>query len=243
MSNSEFWLKVTEIIISALGFGGTICALLFGFRQYQRAEQWKRAEFIAKEIKEFESDPYVRNAMQMIDWGERKINLFQMEGLKYDDCVLVNRDKQWRALLPHTIKEEFPSLFVDSNAEKKKRFTPEETQIRDTYDVFLNYLQRFGNFVEADLIDSAELRPYLFYWLQSIAEGDLSKDEDSAGDIAWRCALLCYINFYNFNPIISLFQNLGFDISPRGIMLKQLEGKIEDKSLCVKLMGTIQPIT
>lgn len=238
---AEFWIEVIKIIISVLGFGGTICALYFGFRQYKRAEQWKRAEFVSKEIKEFESDICVVNAMYLIDWGERRVNLFHEDNKKYEDYVKITREIQWRALLPHTIKVEYPSLQVESESEKVKRFTPVETKIRDTYDEFLKYLQRFGNFVESDLVLSEELKPYLYYWIQSIAQGDTDKDEDLIEDNNWRYVLLCYINFYNYSSVIRLFNDFGFDISPEGTAFKDLECRKIDKKLYEKMQRLIKP--
>jgi len=44
--------------------------------QYRKADQWKRAEFLANEMKEFFDDPDVRNVLTMIDWGQRRVDLF-----------------------------------------------------------------------------------------------------------------------------------------------------------------------
>jgi hypothetical protein len=177
--------------------------------------------------------------MQMIDWGERRINLFREDGLKYEECILITRADQWRALLPHTIKIHYPSRSVSEEAEKRKRFTSEETAIRDIYDVFLNYLQRFGNFIMTDLVSLKDLKPYLHYWLESIAQGDLDKDEDSIEDLLWRHALLCYINFYNYTTVINLFYEFGFDISPNGEILKKLERKLADESYYEKQLEVV----
>jgi len=232
MTNEQ--IEIVKLIVSILGFGGTICALYFGFRQYKRAEQWKRAEFVAKEIKEFESDPIVRNVLQMIDWGERRVNLFQKENTDYEEYIKVTREDQWRALLPHRLKEAYPSIHIDEKAVGEKRYTSTETKIRDSYDVFLDYLQRFGNFIEAKLVSPNELRPYLIYWLESIAYGD------SPEDINWRCALLGYINYYKFSGVVRLFQVYGIDISPEGEIFRDIKEKIEKKELCNALLFMIR---
>ncbi len=120
----KFVVSIIALIVSVLGFGGTIITLFLAFRQFRRNEQWKRAEFVAKEIKEFELDDCVINAMYMIDWGERRINLFQEDGLKYDNYMEITREMQWRALVPDTIKKKYPSLKVGPEVEKEKKFTP-----------------------------------------------------------------------------------------------------------------------
>jgi len=46
-------LKLIEIAISLVGLVGAGVAFFFGLRQYRRSEQWKRAEFVTAEMKEF----------------------------------------------------------------------------------------------------------------------------------------------------------------------------------------------
>src|SRR5437763_11822396 len=53
-----------------------LIAFIVGLAQYRHAQRWKRAEFVAKEIKELKSDPAIRNALLMLDWNERYIELF-----------------------------------------------------------------------------------------------------------------------------------------------------------------------
>jgi hypothetical protein len=145
-------MRIAQLIVSILGFGGTIAALAFGLAQYRRAEQWKRGEFVAKEIKEFESNPEVRNAMFMIDWGIRKINLGLLPNASECDLIRVTRETQWRALVPHPLKpgyEDPSAVWNDESRDATKpRFTRTEARIRDTYDAFLSYLERFANYVE-----------------------------------------------------------------------------------------------
>src|SRR5258708_1934121 len=56
-------LAIAQLSVSLLSIGGAICAFGFALVQYRRSEQWKRLEFVAKEIKDFESDPFVQNAL------------------------------------------------------------------------------------------------------------------------------------------------------------------------------------
>ncbi len=233
-------IEIVKLVVSILGFGGTIAALTFGFRQYARAEKWKRSEFVAKEIKEFESDPIVRNALQMIDWGKRKINLFLIQNPADADYIKITREDQWRALLPHDLKPKYPSLSVSQGAKDKLkddeiRFTPTEAKIRDTYDSFLGYFERFANFIKSDLVTANEFKPYIRYWIDSIAAGD------SADDDAWRCALLTYINYYNYSGVKYLFQVYGINIEPNGKVFIELKEKMKDKPLCEELLATIDP--
>lgn len=161
----------------------------------------------------------------MIDWGERRVNLFQRDEIEYHEYIKVTREDQWRALLPHLLKAAYPSVEVEESDVGKIRYTAKETKIRDSYDVFLDYLQRFGHFIEAGLVSSDELRPYLSYWLESIAYGDAQEDNE------WRCALLSYINYYKFSGVVRLFGEYGFDISPRGPIFKNLKDQMAKEAL------------
>jgi hypothetical protein len=40
------------------GLAAAIATLIFGLVQYRNAQEWKRAEFVAGVIKEFESQPF-----------------------------------------------------------------------------------------------------------------------------------------------------------------------------------------
>jgi len=237
MSDSD--LEIIKLVVSILGFSGTIAALLFALRQYKRSEQWKRSEFVAREIKEFESNPTIRNALLMIDWGERRINLFLVEKPTEADQVKITRETLWRALLPHTIKSDYPSLSTDASVEMsnqsgaKTKFTPVEAKIRDTFDIFLDHLERFANFIKSGLVEAEEFRPYLIYWVKTIASANI---EEYKGDAEWRCTLLTYINVYGYKETIKLFSEYGKDIKPTSELYKHLGELIQEEKLFEKLL-------
>jgi hypothetical protein len=258
---SENQLKTAELIISIFGFVAVLVTLLFGIKQYRRAEKWKRGEFIANAIKEFESNPTVRNALLMIDYGRRNINIFQKPDLSDQDGVRITRGIQWRALLPDTLKREFEeyrdaslkSLAPISPATRQldeaedvgEVFTPLEAKIRDSYDLFLDYLERFASLIELRLVTAKEFDPYLKYWIDAITKNDLPERSST-----WRCTLLTYINFYGYPGVRSLFAAYGKDISPDGVVYKmQMEEmkkippektKIDRTKLADRLYSSIQ---
>jgi hypothetical protein len=228
-------MEIAKLVVSILGFGGTIVALIFGLRQYKRSEQWKREEFVAKEIKEFESNPIVRNALLMIDWGGRRINLFLVPVPAPADFIKITREDQWRALVPHPIKDQYLSPSNEAIAETdvdgnpKRKFTANEAKIRDTYDAFLDHLERFSNFIDSKLISADEFKPYLIYWIDSIA--NVENIEDYEGDAEWRCTLLTYINYYKYSGVKSLFNIYGRNIDSSGDTFIKLKGQIKNKQL------------
>jgi hypothetical protein len=81
-------------------------------------------------MKDFSSDPMVRNVMSILDWGSRYIELFP-DKPNYDDrFVKVDRQILKSALQYHKFKAADPS---------KDRFTRIEVAIRDNFDCFLSY--------------------------------------------------------------------------------------------------------
>lgn len=228
---SDNQLKTAELIVSIFGFAAVAITLLFGFIQYRRAERWRRGEFVAKEIKDFLSDPAVRNTLLMIDWGRRRINVYQLPNQADSDGELITRGIQWRALLPDKVKWNHPEYRAAAAQQGDAAhgvapaepedyqavFTALEAKIRETYDIFLGYLARFSNFLELKLIKPGEIEPYLAYWLDSI-----TSNADPEYDATWRCALLTYINYYRYSGVIKLFAAFGEDITPDGKLYQEL---------------------
>lgn len=203
-------METIRLIVSILGFGVVITTLISGLRQYRRSEQWKRSEFVAKEMKEFESDPTVQNALQLVDWGTREINLFLKQNPTENDFITITREVQWKALLPHKIKPTYKGDFPGSNS--GANFSPEEAKIRDTYDTFLRRFERFSSFIKSELVSPDEFKPYLIYWVDSIASSD--NESDARKDAAWRLSLLTYINYYKYSGVQYLFNLYGKNIEP-----------------------------
>lgn len=130
-------LAIGQLVVSLLGFAGAIITLGLALMQYRRGEQWKRAEFIANEIKAMEAEPLVQNTQTMIDWGQRRINLFVVADAKHHDYIEVTREMQWQALLPHPVKRLYNEDQLSANPHRDTAtFTSIEARIRDNYDYF-----------------------------------------------------------------------------------------------------------
>src|SRR5262249_4203444 len=101
-------------------------------------------------------------------------------------------------------------------------FTPLEAKIRDAYDTFLDYLERFASLIELRLVNAEEFEPCLSYWINGI-----EKNEHPEIDATWRCTLLTYINFYGYPGVRRLFAAYGKDISPDGPLYQELIGELK----------------
>ena len=234
-------LTFAQVVVSLLGFIGAISAFTFAIFQYRKAEKWKRMQFVADEVRELEADPKIQNALLMVDWGARKINLYLVPEPKPEDLVKITREVQWRALLPHTIKhdcDEYLAL-ADKGAftttgeirpERDRGFNVTEALIRDTYDAFLTRLDRLETFIDAGLISARDLRPFIAYWVNALTQ------LDGTGDSAtWRFTLLTYIDFYQFTGVNSLFARYGKNIDADGKIFNELMTKVPDRHLAERL--------
>ena len=230
-------LTFAQLIVSFFGFLGAISAFTFAIFQYRKAEKWKRMQFVADEVRELEADPVIQNALLMVDWRERDINLFLIRDPKTTDLVRINRDMQWRALLPHPIKQGFPKYEATSGGDNTERigeirpgrdlgFTVIEARIRDTYDALLTRLDRLETFIDGGLIRADELRPFIFYWVNALTAVN-GGDEDAT----WRAALLTYVDYYGYTGVSDLFKRYDRRIDVESPLYLAIIGQVPDKQL------------
>lgn len=129
--------------------------------------------------------------MYMLDWGKRYIELFPEELNPSDKYAKVTRHLLRSALQSHKFKP---------------RFTKVEVAIRDNFDCFLNYFEVFEQYVEAGMITSKELEPYLKYWINTISD-DIESDVKNT--------IHHYINEYGYTGTQSIFTRFGKNILPK----------------------------
>jgi hypothetical protein len=179
--------------IQIIGLTGAAIAFLCGLYQYSQAQKWKRLEFVAQEMKAYESDPVVQIVFQMLDWGARVIPLLdarprgaptgEEEAERIDDLnrsnsevtnghdrsrwVRVTKEMVIGALEPHA-----------SHENSKAKYTAEEVRIRDCFDRFFDHWSRFGHYIQTGLVEYGDCYPYLAYWLRTIYDEKSHRDED-----------------------------------------------------------------
>ena len=190
------FLETLDLFIKLLGGAGALVLFFIGIRRYGKEQTSKRKEFVANEMREFTSDKMSRNAMLMLDWTERDIRLFPDKEKYNEQFEKVDREVLKKAL-------QFHELRVKENG--KEQFTPIEIAIRDTFDQYLSYFERYWQFVEADLLTPADLYPYLEYWIEAIS----IRMEEDVRNVIWH-----YINSYGFSGTQNLFKAFQRNISP-----------------------------
>lgn len=179
--DAKEWIGLLAVAVT----GSTFAA---GLWQFVKAQRWKRAEFVAGQIREFESAIGVRNAMVMLDWHTGEIEPLQKDGvrLRYTNAALE------AALIPET---------------EKPGYNEVEAAIVDSFGQFFDGLERFNHFVETGLLKAYDLRPYLIYRVEAIADERKSRKPARLRQKIWR-----YIDSYGYSGVQELFRKLRYDI-------------------------------
>jgi len=181
-------------VIGLIGVTVGVFTAIKGFVEYERAQQWKRGEFLAGEMKEFHANKAIRNALSILDWADRKVELFPDHPNPAERYVLVDDQLLESALTPG-----------------KASYADDEAAIRDVIIEFLDALERFEEFVASNLITTKQLRPYLHYWIETLA------DAEKAGDRTDRVtAILTFIKVHEYTGVLELIRRYGYDDSLRG---------------------------
>jgi hypothetical protein len=174
--------------IGLVGVTVGVITAIKGLIEYDRSQRWKRGEFLASEMKAFHSNPSIRKALFILDWSDRKVELFPDRPDPETRYVLVEDPLLESALTPSS-----------------KLYSDEEIAIRDLFIELLDALERFEDFIAAGLITTKQLRPYLHYWVQTIA------DYDRAGERSGRItAIATFIATYGYTGVNRLIQRFGF---------------------------------
>jgi hypothetical protein len=176
-----------EDLLKIAGLSVTAVAFTSGTYQYWKAQRWRRAEFVAQEIRSMKADRLVQAAMLMLDWDGREIELNPDQPDPQKHWVVVTQEMVVSALRRH---------------DQGPPFASHEAKIRDAFDRFLDYLERFNQFAEAGLVRASAFEPYLRYWCALIA------DERRAVSPA----LWAYMDFYGYRGVQRLLSSLGYAI-------------------------------
>jgi hypothetical protein len=196
---TEDQLRLATFITDCIKIVGALIVFGIGLQRYLKAQKWKRGEFIAAQIKEFEADSKVQLCMAMLDWNDRKL-CFQSDDCEKPRLIQVSDALLAGALLPH---------------QAAKGYYPDEMAIRDCIDRYLDMLMRLQTFVDARLIKIDELGPYISYWIE-LAAGQMSGHHDADVFVL----LLNYIKEYGFagadgsKGAAKLIRAFGYDPVP-----------------------------
>jgi predicted Rdx family selenoprotein len=175
-----------EDILTAVALIGAGIAFVFGLLQYRKGQQWKRAEWVAQEMKQLFADPLVQATLLMIDWGKREVRLYPERKKESDQYVFVTATEVTAALLSHRVREGI--------------FTAQEARIRDAFDRFLDGLERFNSYEQTKLVSIDDVHPYLKYWADRIC-AEPSNDR--------LTQLKEYMNTYGYSGAYALLRKIA----------------------------------
>jgi hypothetical protein len=126
-------------VIAAASAACAIAVFAFGIWQYRASENWKRSEFVAAQIKEFNSDKVNHAVLLMMDYDPARVELYPEKTNAKDRYVDVKF-----------------SMLVKAVGQEKE-FSDAEFQIRIFFEHFLTSLSRFNYFLTSGAIEPKEL--------------------------------------------------------------------------------------
>lgn len=164
-------------------------------KQNTANQDWKRAEFIAAEVKSFYQDPAVAKVLQMLDWNDRRYDL----GILTAHAKPVLTRVTQSALTTPRIGHEASYASIEAALRTSGPYTIEEATIRDHFDNFLYYIERFERFLTLNLVSEAEVFPYFRYFIR-IIRGELHHVDETMLE-----AFRAYLRTYHFEDAESFF--------------------------------------
>lgn len=180
-----------EHVLGAIGLIATLSTAIFGIIQYRRAQKWKRLEFVANEINEFESDRDIRNAKYMLDWEEKYIELYhEATDWNYDDRFILVNDEDLKASLTTPENDPNPTIAYSDN----------QACIRDTFDILFGYFEGFYANIKTGLISFEEYYPHILYWLDI-----LCNSQNQWKDMEFKNLVREFLIYYGYDGVIWIF--------------------------------------
>ena len=174
-------------LIKAVALAGAAVAFFIGLIQYRVNQRWKRAEWVAQEMKTLFADQLLQAALFMIDWDNGELTkLFPGRG--YEKCgkeILENHE------INHALRY----------GSRAAGFSPLEAEIRSAFDHLFDGIDRFHSYFATGLVTASDLRPYLAYWARGICN---PRTPENRG-----YHLQTYMNAYGFDGALRLLKHLA----------------------------------
>ena len=181
-------------ILKAVALAGAVVAFVVGLLQYRRGQQWKRAEWVAQEMKQLFGDPVVQATLLMIDWGSRRVPLFPDRAKPEERIVFLTNHDVARALMPHEARQ------------GDNGFSDIEVEIRAAFDRTLDGIERFHSYVATGLVETNDLQSYLRYWARMITGPSRPPDGDDEDRLE---RLRAYMQKYGFEGGLELLRTIA----------------------------------
>ena len=178
----ELGLKIAAFVLS-------LAVLIKGICEYTKAQKWKKGEFVAKEIKEFQNDFDIKRAMILLDWNSKELDL-----------------------KPNEIEGKTKFFFTDdliNSALQTHReissFSREEVVIKSIFDSLFDRITLFNNYIETGLIKTKDIKPYLIYWVKILAD---PRNQRKSKEIKHQ--IKTFLEEYEYDGVLAFCNKLGF---------------------------------
>ena len=163
-------------------------------REYRTTQQWKRAEFLAAEVDKFFQTKQVATALLLIDYSlirlgpdGQRASRGDTNAFKADDALIIS------ALRVHTEFED-----------ETEKFNDQETIVRLAFDELLTGFERFAFHVDSSLISLDDLKTYVGYWVEKVAD-PRSKWKPAE----FYVSLARFVDAYQYKGARRLFRQMG----------------------------------
>jgi len=175
--------------ISLLGVIVALGVSIKGIAEYRKAYRWKKAEFLAQEVKSFRQDADVKKVLLLLDWTNMPIQ-FPENGTSEKREVICTDDLLCSSLIPSDDVE----------------FNDDETAVRLLFDQYLDKLGMFERYIQAKLITIDDIRPYLQYWIDAMCKSNKNggRKEQKVIEQLWG-----FIDKYKFGSVRTLCEEFG----------------------------------
>jgi len=176
-------VKAVAIVTASLAF-------IAGLVQYRRAQQWKRAEWVANEMKELFSDHLVQSALRMLDWAAQRFLFYPDRKEESDRYVLLTNEIVANALMDHD--------------DRPDGFSQLEIDIRAAFDRALDGFERFHSYVDTGLVKLSDLRPYLKYWAVQLCRPRVPRPKEHR-----MVRVIAYMERYGYEGGLDLLRRVA----------------------------------
>lgn len=192
-------LQELQLLVTVIG---TIVATIFIIPQYLENQKWKVYEFIAREVKDFETRQETINVMRMLDSENRSIKLFTDADNSKNKFIIVTKKGLCEALSSLEDRE------LDEDIQKPRKADQAyiNAAIKDNFDKVLDNLERLNNLIESKVVTKEGLRNYIDSWLEVIHDG---------ADFEVRKKLWLYIEKRKYSGVQKLFDRYNRPIYPQ----------------------------
>lgn len=210
-------LSLTVQGIAAVGLAVGAIALFRANAQDRQRQDLQRLQFIRQIMREFEQDPAIHNALQILDLEEYQDFWVDLPELSQPLLFKANDERLRAALMRHdqrarkqqAVDRHRDRLQADMTDERVRHHQI-ETVLRGWFDQLLRQLAQFEHMIVGGYVSPQDLEPWLMRWLRLIADHDLQR----RGGSAFYDQLYSYIHYAGYKDVQSLFQRFGYRILP-----------------------------